>query len=525
MIAPSSAAARRRASASAALAALALAALWGAGRLHAPLLEIRRERQLDQADPLENTPPLVAFTTVAIGGFRGLAVDALWVRLQTLQEQGRYFELVQLADWITKLQPRFDAVWGYQAWNLAYNVSAMFDRPEDRWRWVRHGLTLLRDRGLAYNPGSAHLHFELSWIFFHKIGQDLDDAHDFYKLEWAREMEDALGGPTPDWSALAAAPPSREAFRRDPALAAFVDRLEREGVDPWSRRWLRAGESEALPDWARGGPEAEAWRNGLRAECLRADYRLDLPVLLEAERRFGPFDWRLPPAHAVYWALRGTPLAREDVRRRALTRRALQASAEGLFQGRVAGFAPREGRLLLARNLEAMPNVLRAYEDAVRSEKGDELFAEGCRRLLVDAVMFSYTSGDPAAAAAYFERLRAQDPEGLAGAEMEGFVAGVYAGYVARGGPFDPAATVDRALYESEFWGAMGDERQAAGYAQLAELCHRRPVGPEPDAAPPPLPPIETLRAAAAARARADAAKYRPGAAVREVLPTPPPPA
>ena len=41
------------------------------------VLAMRREHRLTQADPLENAPPMVAFTTVAFGGFRGLIADLL----------------------------------------------------------------------------------------------------------------------------------------------------------------------------------------------------------------------------------------------------------------------------------------------------------------------------------------------------------------------------------------------------------------------------------------------------------------
>ncbi|MBN1269228.1 MAG: hypothetical protein JXB04_06545, partial [Kiritimatiellae bacterium] len=71
------------------LLALILAALWAAGRMNRDLLSLREAYGLTQAAPLENTPPLVAFTTVALGGFRGLVVDALWMRAARLQEEGR----------------------------------------------------------------------------------------------------------------------------------------------------------------------------------------------------------------------------------------------------------------------------------------------------------------------------------------------------------------------------------------------------------------------------------------------------
>ncbi|MGD9781381.1 MAG: hypothetical protein AB7V14_04415 [Kiritimatiellia bacterium] len=168
-------------------AALLAAAL--AGALNVRLLEQRTERHLTQAPPTQNMPPGVAFTTVALGGFRGILADVLWMRAGALQDEGRYFELVQLSGWITKLQPRSPPIWAYHAWNMAYNVSALMTAPQERWRWVRNGIVLLRDEGMASNPGSARLHQELAWLFLHKLGTDSDSAAAFYREQWAAEVD------------------------------------------------------------------------------------------------------------------------------------------------------------------------------------------------------------------------------------------------------------------------------------------------------------------------------------------------
>ena len=169
------------------LSAAALLAL--AGALNERLLALRAERHLTQAPPTLNMPPAVAFTTVALGGFRGILADVLWMRAGTLQDEGRYFELVQLSDWIAKLQPRSAAVWAYHAWNMAYNVSALMSDPTEKWRWVRNGIGLLRDEGMVCNPGSARLHQELAWLFLHKLGTEADAAAGFYRERWAAEVE------------------------------------------------------------------------------------------------------------------------------------------------------------------------------------------------------------------------------------------------------------------------------------------------------------------------------------------------
>src|SRR5258705_12736992 len=64
---------------------------------------VKRELNRQRADPvlgftrgtpLENAPPVLAFTTVALGGFRGLIANALWIRANDLQDDGKYFEMV-----------------------------------------------------------------------------------------------------------------------------------------------------------------------------------------------------------------------------------------------------------------------------------------------------------------------------------------------------------------------------------------------------------------------------------------------
>src|SRR5262249_51812570 len=94
--------------------------------------QLNRQRDhlgLTRVAPLENAPPVLAFTTVALGGFRGLIANALWIRANDLQLEDKFFEQVQLSDWITKLEPSFVQVWVVQAWNMAYNISVKFRDP------------------------------------------------------------------------------------------------------------------------------------------------------------------------------------------------------------------------------------------------------------------------------------------------------------------------------------------------------------------------------------------------------------
>src|SRR5512144_2993048 len=108
------------------LLALAAVLLVGVSQIQDQLNTDREVLGLTRVQPLENAPPVLAFTTVALGGFRGLISNALWIRAHDLQHDDKYFEMAQLAAWITKLEPHFVQVWIVQAWNMAYNISVKF---------------------------------------------------------------------------------------------------------------------------------------------------------------------------------------------------------------------------------------------------------------------------------------------------------------------------------------------------------------------------------------------------------------
>ena len=149
-----------------------------------------KDMKLVMNEPLENAPPSLAFASVAMGAFRGLLVDVLWIRMDRLKEQGQFFDAKQTAEWITTLQPRFAEVWDFQAWNMAYNISVAMpaSQPAERWRWVKNGYELLRDQAIVKNPKNIGLYRSLGWIFQHKMGGFTDDAHKYYKLQLALAM-------------------------------------------------------------------------------------------------------------------------------------------------------------------------------------------------------------------------------------------------------------------------------------------------------------------------------------------------
>ena len=224
------------------------------GRESRSLRQVRHTKlQRVGASYSADVPPMITFVNVALGGFRGVIADMLWLRVSKLQEERRFVELVQLSDWITKLEPHLADVWVFHAWNMAYNVSVLMSRPEDKWRWVENGFELLRDEGVPLNPRNATLCRELGWIFQHKMGMDGDSAVSYYRKEWAREIS-----------------------------AYLEDGGKRPGDDT-----LMASE---LFEWM----------------------KMDTAAMADLEERFGTIDWRLPDAQSLYWGMRGLENARTN---------------------------------------------------------------------------------------------------------------------------------------------------------------------------------------------------------------------
>lgn len=399
------------------LGLLILVLLGGVNRVHLRLYEDRVAMGLTKLAPPENLPPVLAFTTVALGGFRGLIANALWIRATDLQEKGKYFEMVQLADWITKLQPHIPTVWYHLGWNMSYNISIKFNDPNDRWLWVQRAIELLRDQALHYNPGETVLYRELSWFYQHKLGQNLDDAHLYYKEMLAKEMLDAFG-PKMDYQRL---------------------------INP------ATDEDRA------------------RRKIVTEKLKLDPAYMKEIDEHYGPLEWRLPEAHAIYWAKlgldRGGNKDKDKVRR-------------SIFQSMQTAF--HRGRLIenkfykrfeFGPNLEIIPNVSRAYEEAM--EQDAELrsnFATGHRNFIMTAVYFLYLHNRQADANRWFKILKEKYPrpeyQNLSVDEYAVIQVTEQAGDLSQ----DRMKAVLQGLWETSFYNlAIGEDDQAVSYDRLAQ--------------------------------------------------------
>lgn len=328
-------------------------ALAASGVLGGAIAASTGRHRLGYADRAEESDPPQVAVGIAMGAFRGLFVNWLWMRANDLKEEGRLNESNDLARAITRLQPRFPRVWAFHAWNLSYNISVTTQTPQERWQWVEKGINLLRREGVRANPNDLLIHKELAWIFLHKVAGYTDDANQYYKRVMAEEWTIVVGVPprppvenrtreaVSDLYCSAMLRPIDEAadtvsaaIAREPSVAGLVEAMRAAGLRPDGaesdvyealRRYtlhtqLRLSpyraeiersfgeDNKAFAALLDDPANKAAWDTlipTLRKRLLSDRYNMSAALMIRYTQKYGPIDWRHPAGHALYWAARG----------------------------------------------------------------------------------------------------------------------------------------------------------------------------------------------------------------------------
>ena len=407
----------------------------------------------------EGIPPHVALTTAALGTFRGLATDILWMRADELQNLGQYFEAQTLAEWITTLQPHFPNIWSFQAINMAYNITPTANDAMERWNWVSRGMELLRQRGIPLNPNAPKLYEELGWILLDKIGGDRDKEHWFLKQRLCADMQEVLGDKTSGRSTAEAIESFRivadaadtldELIDQHPEVEPLLEVIRRLGGQP-DEEFLRMlglvvmvnSSGDASITTGRGIVSGinkalvgtlqveEQYREPcinlliphLQKRTLIDHYKMDPDRMLSLMEKYGPLDWRHPSAQGIYWMERGIEKSSESLNRQGrdelrVIRRRLNMIAELMRTGRI-NYDAVSDRIDLLPDQRFIPVYEEALDAAIaliESEAGvatvhwgkaetSDLLA-GYERFLNEATVLAYVYGDDQQARRCFRRL------------------------------------------------------------------------------------------------------------------------
>lgn len=484
---------------------LGIGLLWCASTRLSDINNSREEMGLVSNEALENAPPSLAFATVAMGAFRGLVVDILWMRADKLKEEGQFFDAKQLAEWITILQPRFASVWDFHAWNLAYNISVVVPAHqwEERWRWVRTGYELLRDKGIEKNPRSMLLYHSLAWIFQHKIGGINDDAHRHYKRELAFSMYKLLGEDPDDeyFETMIATPKDMPALMADETVAELIEALkksdsrfndESEFVNNYLSLRQNPDKFDAMAHDVINIYRQKDSLGKLDIFCktysLRNDWKLDPEFMHKLNKEFGPvmgdpndrvpLNWAHPNTHAIYWAKMGLDKAGSTgdyTTNEKNTDRIVFHSLQNLFHaGKLIFYPVPDGpaSVFMRPDLRMFESCDKAEEDRIEKYGGrskyTRSFMTGHRNLLKRAVLLSYQSGHVQKAGKIYNKLRRLYMGPELKVPVAVFVRNEMLDTLSDAGITDVQQQVASILNEGYFRYAVHDDDEAYGREKLA---------------------------------------------------------
>lgn len=480
------------------LVCVTLLLLFGVNRVENRLDAAVAEHHLRFTGQIKNAPPLVTFTTVALGSFRGLVADLLWLRAGSLQEKGSYFEMVQLARWITDLQPTFSGATAYLAWNMAYNISVTCSSFEDRWRWVNEGIKLIRDQAIEYNPEDPILYKELAWIFQHKLGNIMDDANLYYKNRLAVEITN-VAGVRPDWEALAAAPENQAAFlKKYPADNRIWKAAKDAGYETYDALYtaFKQPEPSALPqpflnriaDDEKLVAELNAY---FHAEYLRERLKLDPKIILELNKEYGDMDWRVPESQAIYWATMGikrTPGHKDLSCDRVIT----QSLYEAFRSGRILMIDDKAFETItLVPNLQLVDSVydrFRKVQEIYEPDSPMSTFRSARINFMKDAITTLYNYGSFSKSAEYYKKLQQEEP-GSHRLPLDEFVMQQWAEEVRDASVKKASEIVSGLIFRSLFYLIYNDHDAALANERMARFVYtkyQREMGDQPRTTLPP---------------------------------------
>ncbi len=467
---------------------VAVALIASASLLIPGVNEMRAEHGLTSNPVLENVPPELALATTALGGFRGIIVDMLWLRAMKLQQQEKFFELVQLFDWIGKLEPRSAPVWVFSAWNMAYNISVEMPTASERWRWIRLGMDQLRNHGLRYNKRSSDLYREMAWIYQNKIGNTVDDFHWYYKTQLAKEMEDVFGrGPITDLKPFLKAPRTLEELRArldpKPILAALGAVGYKPLKDPLSVLTAlddEKSDAREVLDRPEFAEDRETFIMFLRNWAIKNVLRMDLDYMVQLQNEIGPMDWRLPEPYTLYYS----GLALKYAGKKDFTPNYYRLRYEAvrrLYKGGSLFFDRGKGGekavYLTSSNWRFFDAADAVYRNAIAAEADrpnvQRSFKNAHATFMEEGVVLFYACSQVKRARELYRKLQKEYPNERHSVSFDRFVINKLIP--------DPAATtaaeatvlINGVLMEAYRWLAAGNDERAKGLFNLAAKMRR----------------------------------------------------
>jgi len=421
--------------------------------------------------PLENAPPQFVVAVNLLGGLRSILINMLWMRTIKLREQGKFFEMSQLYKWICELEPQIEDIWTHNAWNMAYNISYEMPFDKDRWRWIKKAIRLLRDQGLKYNSKSAKIRKEIAWIYSHKIGQNWDDMHFYYKKQLALEMNGLVNN-IEDLKEMETLQKTTVFLKNNPEIDKIFTDLQYSGIHNYTdfRHEFELSEKQSEYD------KDVLYKISLllRRDNLQKVYKFDVSEMIKIMNKFGPLDWRLPDTHAIYWAYTAKKFA--DKKNMILYDRIIYIAMQATY---------RRGKLFLVKDGEDylyitgpdknfIDTMYQVYMEIIEYYKDSDATIKNIKssyfHYLSEVIILLYASNDTANAKKYFDIIKKDFPNKIKEDSYIRYAINEFK-ITAETGNYDNIKGLLYTLVKQAYWNlSLGNEQAFTGYIKLATM-------------------------------------------------------
>jgi hypothetical protein len=148
-----------------------------------------------------------------------------------------------------------------------------------------------------------------------------------------------------------------------------------------------------------------------RAKLLREKYKLDPTIMADIDKEYGPLEWRLPDAHAIYWAEVGRRRAKPKDQE-TLRRSIYQSMQQACIRGGLTKTS--RGEFMLGPKLDLVPKVSAAYEKMIAEEPAiRENMKNAHKNFLRTAVYLLYVDGREKQASYWFDYMKKLYPNAV----------------------------------------------------------------------------------------------------------------
>jgi len=205
------------------------------------LFDPARKTRRVSAITIGPTPAVIA----ALGGFRTVAADLLWLKAERQWHGGGWWALLPILDAVTQLDPHFILAWQVYGWHAAYNLHAESETIADKRYWLDRGVRIL-ERAVQANPDNWEVIFELGWTLYDRSHEpwraaeyfrqaaEFPDAKSYVARMYYRCFEHVM-----DFDRLFPALEYAKSKHNDPSVSGDIQHqtIVKRDTDWWTEHW------------------------------------------------------------------------------------------------------------------------------------------------------------------------------------------------------------------------------------------------------------------------------------------------